>query len=101
MRFNSSAASTPSSSGVLREGGTTLQGHETRSNLEFGRKPATLLCALAVFILMLTLPVGAGAKAGGKGGPQVQKGGPKVTVMTRNVYLGADLGPALAATTLE
>src|SRR5262245_17906743 len=45
---------------------------------------------------MTALPVAAGAKP-----DEGQKAGPKVTVMTRNVFLGADLGPALNATTLD
>jgi len=64
-----------------------------------GGKHAILVLALAV--TMLALPAAAGAKAGGNSAQAVQKGGPKVTVMTRNVFLGADLGPALAATTLD
>ena len=58
-----------------------------------GRRLAILLSAIAV--LLLAVPVAADAAKAEK------QGGPKVTVMTRNVFLGADLGPALAATTLD
>jgi endonuclease/exonuclease/phosphatase family metal-dependent hydrolase len=56
-----------------------------------GRRPGILLSAIA--ILALAAPTVAEAAKG--------DGGPKVTVMTRNVFLGADLGPALEATTLD
>ena len=63
--------------------------YETRPNFGFGAKRVILL---ALAILMLATPVAADA---------ISAGGPKVTVMTRNVYLGADLSPALDATTLD
>ena len=53
-----------------------------------GRRPAILLAAVA--LVALAIPAVADAKTKGKGGQ-------KVTVMTRNVFLGADLGPALEA----
>jgi endonuclease/exonuclease/phosphatase family metal-dependent hydrolase len=56
-------------------------------------RPVLLLYVIAV--LVLALPVAADAAA------RDRQGGPKVTVMTRNVFLGADLGPALLATTLD
>jgi Endonuclease/Exonuclease/phosphatase family len=46
--------------------------------------------AVAALLVALVLPVAASAK----------EEGPKVTVMTRNIFLGADLGPALAAPTI-
>jgi endonuclease/exonuclease/phosphatase family metal-dependent hydrolase len=55
-----------------------------------GWRLAILLAATAV--LALAAPVAAEAAK--------SEGAPKVTVMTRNVFLGADLGPALGATTL-
>jgi endonuclease/exonuclease/phosphatase family metal-dependent hydrolase len=57
-----------------------------------GRRLAILLSAIA--ILALAVPVAAVAAKPDK------QGGPKVTVMTRNIFLGADLGPALAATSI-
>jgi endonuclease/exonuclease/phosphatase family metal-dependent hydrolase len=69
--------------------------HETDSKpgiFRFGRRPAILFSAIAV--LILATPVAADAAKG-------EQGAPKVTVMTRNVFLGADLGPALDATTLD
>jgi endonuclease/exonuclease/phosphatase family metal-dependent hydrolase len=56
-----------------------------------GRVRAAWLAALAA--LALCVPAVAEAEAAAKGGP-------KVTVMTRNIFLGADLGPALDADTL-
>jgi endonuclease/exonuclease/phosphatase family metal-dependent hydrolase len=58
-----------------------------------GGRAAILLPAIAV--LLLAVPGAADAAKGDR------QGGPKVTVMTRNVFLGADLGPALDATTLD
>lgn len=46
--------------------------------------------AVAALLVALVLPAAASAK----------EEGPKVTVMTRNIFLGADLGPALAAPTI-
>jgi endonuclease/exonuclease/phosphatase family metal-dependent hydrolase len=72
-----------------------LRQHETDSKpgiFRFGRRPAILFSAIAV--LILATPVVADAAKG-------EQGAPKVTVMTRNVFLGADLGPALDATTLD
>jgi len=55
----------------------------------FGRRPTILLAAVA--LVALAIPAVADAKKKGK------KGGPKITVETRNGYLGADLSPALGA----
>jgi endonuclease/exonuclease/phosphatase family metal-dependent hydrolase len=54
------------------------------------RKAGLLLTAVA--LVALAIPAAADAKKG--------KGAQKVTVMTRNVFLGADLSPALNATSL-
>jgi endonuclease/exonuclease/phosphatase family metal-dependent hydrolase len=66
--------------------------------LRFSRMLAIL--AVGIALLMLAIPLSAEARKSDavKGGKQ---GAPKVTVMTRNVFLGADLGPALNATTLD
>ena len=72
--------------------GSSLRQQDTESkprSLSIGRRLAVLLAATAV--VALAIPVAADAAG---------QAGPKVTVMTRNVFLGADLGPALGATTL-
>jgi len=56
--------------------------------LRAGRAPALLFAALA--LVALALPATAGAKTRAKGAP-------KITVMTRNLFLGADLSPAIGA----
>jgi Endonuclease/Exonuclease/phosphatase family len=67
--------------------------HSTRGILRFGRRP--VLIALAAAVLALPIPAAAGADTSSA------QGGPKVTVMTRNIFLGADLGPVLAATSID
>jgi hypothetical protein len=62
-----------------------------RSELPFarvGRKPALLAAALALLALAIPAPADATKRA---------SGGPKITVMTRNLFLGADLAPAIGA----
>jgi endonuclease/exonuclease/phosphatase family metal-dependent hydrolase len=66
--------------------------------LRFGRTLVILVAAIAVLMLAIPLSAEATKSDAAKGGKQ---GGPKVTVMTRNLFLGADLGPALNATTLD
>jgi endonuclease/exonuclease/phosphatase family metal-dependent hydrolase len=61
----------------------------TQSNLKRVGLRVVALLATAV----LALPAVASAKPD----PSKGQGGPKVTVMTRNLFLGADLGPALEA----
>ena len=58
----------------------------------------TALVVLLAAIVATALPAAAGAKGPDDAG---LKAGPKVTVMTRNIFLGADLAPALNATTLD
>ena len=54
-----------------------------------------LILPVAVAIGALAVPTGALAAKGGK------NKGDEVTVMSRNVYLGSDLGPAINAPTIE
>jgi endonuclease/exonuclease/phosphatase family metal-dependent hydrolase len=70
------------------------QQSDSKSDMpRFGGRATILLSAIAVFVL--AIPVAADAAQ------SASQGGPKVTVMTRNVFLGADLGPALGAPTLD
>jgi endonuclease/exonuclease/phosphatase family metal-dependent hydrolase len=76
---------------------TSLRQHETDSKpsrFRTGRQLAIVISA-AIAVLALAIPAAADAAQADK------QGGPKITVMTRNVFLGADLGPALSATTLD
>lgn len=70
--------------------------HVLRGSAPRSRNLLTALLALALLALL--------APAGGQAAPQGKKAsgnGGKITVMSRNVYLGADLGPALNASNLD
>jgi endonuclease/exonuclease/phosphatase family metal-dependent hydrolase len=70
------------------------QQSDSKSDMpRFGGRATILPSAIAVIVL--AIPVAADAAQ------SASQGGPKVTVMTRNVFLGADLGPALGAPTLD
>jgi endonuclease/exonuclease/phosphatase family metal-dependent hydrolase len=58
---------------------------------KFNRLGLRLIVVLAAAALALP------AVASAKPDPTKQQGGPKVTVMTRNLFLGADLGPVIDA----
>ena len=49
-------------------------------------------------LLLVTIALALSALPGiAVGAPSKAQGGPKITVMTRNIFLGADLGPAIEA----
>src|SRR5215207_9391511 len=50
---------------------------------------------IVALVALVALAIPAAAEAAQKG-----KGGPKLTVMTRNLFLGADLSPAIEATSI-
>jgi endonuclease/exonuclease/phosphatase family metal-dependent hydrolase len=70
-------------------------GQKTANARSGSRSPGSRLAGLllvAVAVLTLAIPVAAEAKKG--------KGGPKVTVMTRNVFLGTNLRPLTRASSI-
>lgn len=69
-------------------------------NPRTGARRLMLAAMLSVIATLLVGLIGAAA-AQAKGGHGKGKKSDRVRVMTRNVYLGADLGPGLAATTPE
>jgi endonuclease/exonuclease/phosphatase family metal-dependent hydrolase len=62
-----------------------------------GTQPNLNRVGLRLVVLLATAVLALPAIASAKPSPAKEQGGPKVTVMTRNLFLGADLGPALEA----
>lgn len=67
------------------------------NNLTYGSGTRSRMLLLALFALALTALA---MPALGTASKKHKKKDPDVTVMTRNLYLGADLGPAIAATSV-
>jgi endonuclease/exonuclease/phosphatase family metal-dependent hydrolase len=72
---------------------------ESRAHPRIGARSVPLITKLVLVVAFVLCLLPSAALA--KGGHGHHKKGDRVTVMTRNVYLGADLGPGLAATTPE
>jgi endonuclease/exonuclease/phosphatase family metal-dependent hydrolase len=66
------------------------------SNLRSATRRAALLTAVALLLTSLLAPLAASARPAGGLPPQAQADR-QLTVMTRNLYLGAELGPIFAA----
>lgn len=57
--------------------------------------------AIAALCCLAAPAIAAAKIVGGQSGTRVPRTGTPITVMTRNLYLGADLGPAISSTSTE